>query len=212
VAANVLQYGTGAINVDGCRVATEDKLAAGSGGLLSNVRDSKDYPQDNGFEQSPLGRWPANLLHDGAADPLLGHAARFFYCAKASKADRNYGCDNLPTTSAADMVDRTEDSAGMNSPRAGAGRTTGARNTHPTVKPIALMRYLCRLVTPPGGTVLDPFAGSGTTGVGAILEGFNFIGIERDAHSVEIADARVLQALIDAATIDQTVNNQSTDK
>jgi site-specific DNA-methyltransferase (adenine-specific) len=74
------------------------------------------------------------------------------------------------------------------------------------------MRYLCRLVTPPGGTVLDPFAGSGTTGVGAILEGFNFIGIERDAHSVEIADARVLQALIDAATIDQTVNNQSTDK
>jgi len=212
VAANVLQYGTGAINVDGCRVATEDKLAAGSGGLLSNVRDSKDYPQDNGFEQSPLGRWPANLLHDGAADPLLGHASRFFYCAKASKADRNYGCDNLPTTSAAEMVDRAEDSAGMNSPRAGAGRTTGARNTHPTVKPIALMRYLCRLVTPPGGTVLDPFAGSGTTGVGAILEGFNFIGIERDAHSVEIADARVLQALIDAATIDQTVNNQSTDK
>lgn len=197
VADTVTKYGTGAINIDGCRVATDDKLQAGAGGLLSNVRDGKEYPQNNGFEQSPLGRWPANLIQDGAADDLLGHAARFFYCPKASKADRNYGCDSLPEATAAEMVDRAEGSDGMNSPRAGAGRTSGARNTHPTVKPIELMRYLCRLVTSPGGTVLDPFSGSGTTGVAAVWEGFNFIGAEMEEKSAEIANARIMFALLD---------------
>ncbi len=124
VAENALQHGTGAINVDGCRVGE---------------------------------RWPANFIHDGSEQvtDLLGSAARFFYCAKASKRDRDEG------------------------------------NHHPTVKPTDLMRYLCRLVTPPDGLVLDPFMGSGSTGKAAALEGFSFIGIEREAEYVAIAQARI---------------------
>jgi site-specific DNA-methyltransferase (adenine-specific) len=103
------------------------------------------------------GRWPANFIHDGSEEvtDLLGSAARFFYCAKASKRDRDEG------------------------------------NHHPTVKPTDLMRYLCRLVTPPDGLVLDPFMGSGSTGKAAVLEGFRFIGIEREAEYVAIAQARI---------------------
>jgi site-specific DNA-methyltransferase (adenine-specific) len=113
-------------------------------------------PQD-AKGSTAAGRWPANLIHDGCDEVvgLLNDAARFFYCAKASKADRGEG------------------------------------NNHPTVKPTDLMRYLCRLVTPPGGTVLDPFMGSGSTGKAAMLEGFNFIGIERDPEYVKIAEARI---------------------
>ena len=122
-----------------------------------------------------------------------GSAARFFYCAKASKADRDDGV-LLAATSAAEMVDRDADSAGMNSPRAGAGRTSGARNDHPTVKPTALMQWLVRLVTPPGGTVLDPFTGSGSTGKACMLEGFEFIGFEMDPHYCEIAEQRIAKA------------------
>lgn len=121
-------------------------------------------------------------------------AARFFYCSKASKKDREEGCDLLPMQSAAENVDREPDSAGMNSPRAGAGRTSGRRNGHPTVKPTDLMRYLCRLITPPGGTILDPFMGSGSTGKAALLEGFNFIGIEKDPAYEAIARARIAAA------------------
>lgn len=134
VAANVLEWGTGAINIDGCRV---------EGGESDGITTS--------------GRWPANLIHDGSDEPteLLGAASRFFYCAKASKKDRGEG------------------------------------NTHPTVKPTDLMAYLCRLVTPPGGVVLDPFMGSGSTGKAAVREGFLFIGIEMDAEYLAIAEARI---------------------
>ena len=141
-----------------------------------------------------LGRWPANLIHDGSEEPcaLLGDAARFFYCAKASRADREEGCDHLPARTGAEAVDSDDDTAGLQSPRAGAGRTADTvRNFHPTVKPTDLMRYLCRLVTPPGGVVLDPFMGSGSTGKAAMLEGFQFIGIEREAEYLEIARARI---------------------
>ena len=127
-----------------------------------------------------------------------GSAARFFYCAKASKADRNAGCDALPERAAAECVEREEDSAGMASPGAGAGGRTGARNHHPTVKPTDLMRYLCRIVTPPGGTVLDPFCGSGSTGRGAVLEGFGFVGFEMDEDYATIARARVADAATEA--------------
>jgi DNA modification methylase len=159
VAANVLEHGTGAINVDGCRVAasdgyTENAVTQG----VSTARTSYDPRQERStFNPSPAGRWPANLIHDGSDEPcaLLGDAARFFYCAKASKADRGDG------------------------------------NGHPTVKPTELMRYLCRLVTPPGGVVLDPFMGSGSTGKAAALEGFRFIGIEREAEYLEIARGRI---------------------
>ena len=122
-------------------------------------------------------------------------AARFFYTAKASKADRDEGCEELEYRTAGEMVDRKDGSAGMQSPRAGAGRTGGGRNAHPTVKPVDLMCYLCRLVTPPGGIVLDPFMGSGSTGKACVTERFSFIGIERDADSFATAQARVVSPM-----------------
>jgi len=178
VATNVAQHGTGAINIDACRVEGRERT------------ESADF-------DASKGRWPANLIHDGSEEVLArfpvtktgsgfrhnsgglstksvakntdaphvtfnegseGSAARFFYCAKASKSDR------------------------------------GENNTHPTVKPIALMRYLVRLVTPPGGLVLDPFAGSGSTGVAAKLEGVRFIGIEQHEPFAEIAKKRYAEA------------------
>jgi site-specific DNA-methyltransferase (adenine-specific) len=195
VAANVLEHGTGALNVDGCRVGTEggckgDGSSDPSNGILGNGLNGWSVTRIDG-----LGRWPANLIHDGSdevvglfpqtggghwsykqakdgglykhglkdmadagSDKEKGSAARFFYCAKASKNDR------------------------------------GEYNKHPTVKPTALMRYLCRLVTPPGGTVLDPFTGSGSTGKAAIAEGFSFIGIERETEYVAIARKRLESA------------------
>lgn len=189
VAENVLTHSTGALNIDGCRVPTDEQIKGGSGGLLSHQRDNIDYPQ-NDWQPSEQGRWPANFVHDGLN---AEEWSRFFYCAKASKSDRDDGV-LLSATLAAEMVDRDADSAGMNSPRAGAGRTSGARNDHPTVKPTALMQWLVRLVTPPGGTVLDPFTGSGSTGKACMLEGFEFIGFEMDPHYCEIAEQRITKA------------------
>jgi site-specific DNA-methyltransferase (adenine-specific) len=158
VAENVLQHGTGAINVDGCRVGTDGgtKHNDGEKGTTKNCYGNGLFVEF-GKPVIGLGRWPANFIHDGSeqATDLLGASARFFYCAKASKRDRDEG------------------------------------NHHPTVKPTDLMRYLCRLVTPPDGLVLDPFMGSGSTGKAAALEGFSFIGIEREAEYVAIAQARI---------------------
>jgi len=120
-------------------------------------------------------------------DEDSGSAARFFYCAKASRADRDEGLDGMPLQR---RETRTETGAG-------AWEQKGpqpSRNPHPTVKPTALMRYLCRLVTPPGGVVLDPFMGSGSTGKAAALEGFAFVGIELDAEYLEIARRRIEHA------------------
>jgi hypothetical protein len=197
VAETVLAYGTGAINVDGCRVGTESTIRARGDSFSSSAWHSVNRSPVGGSES---GRWPANLIHDGGPDvtDLLGDAARFFYTPKASRADRDAGCEGLPQRTAAETVERAEGSAGLDSPRAGAGRTSGARNHHPTVKPTDLMRYLCRLVTPPGGVVLDPFMGSGSTGRGAVLEGFAFLGIEREADYLTIAQARIEAAQQDA--------------
>lgn len=201
VAANVLQHGTGGLNIDGCRVGDEVIKTNGRG---SQTGSTPIVPLGAHYEGGThTGRWPANLLHDGG--DYFGEQSRFFYCAKASKADRNYGCDLLQEVPAHDMVNRDPGSDGMNSPRAGAGRTTGAKNNHPTVKPIELMRYLCRLVTPPGGIVLDPFTGSGSTAVGAVLEGFVFFGAELDEGYHKIATARLDKALQDRY-IDTKVN------
>ena len=202
VAETVLAYGTGAINVDGCRV---DGIPASVPQPAFNSPSGRIYGMKtgegrNGQMSSASGRWPSNLIHDGGPEvtDLLGDAARFFYCAKASRTDREAGCDGLPQRTAAETVERAEGSAGLDSPRAGAGRTSGARNHHPTVKPTDLMRYLCRLVTRPGGVVLDPFMGSGSTGRGAVLEGFAFVGIEREADYLTIAQARIEAAQQDA--------------
>lgn len=128
---------------------------------------------------------------DAARGLDIGGASRFYYCAKPSREERDLGCYGLPERTGGEATDRAEGSAGLNNPRAGAGRTGGARNFHPTVKPVDLMRYLVRLVTPKDGTVLDPFTGSGTTGMACVDEGLNFIGIEREADYIEIARRRI---------------------
>lgn len=237
VAENVERYGTGALNIDGCRLgrdAVDPDVGRGQ-----KTRDGATSlamgPGPRGG--SPAGRWPANVVFDEDAAPELdaqsgilhahgdavrsgsklgyhggarggaecvppqdrGGASRFFYCAKPARSERDFGCDALPSRTAGEATDREEGTDGLNSPRAGAGRTGGARNFHPTVKPVALMRWLCRLVTPPGGIVLDPFLGSGTTGIAALREGLNFIGIERSAEYLPIALARVSKALEEAA-------------
>jgi site-specific DNA-methyltransferase (adenine-specific) len=184
VAANVLAHGTGAINVDGCRIGTSSEGAG-------------EYVQ-------PTGRWPANTVFShldecayecapGCAVATLDGQAegvyRFFYVAKPSTRERDAGLEHLPKRDGAELTGRAPDSAGLDNPRAGASATRA--NSHPTVKSIALMRYLTRLATPPGGLVLDPFTGSGTTGCAAVLEGFRFSGAEREAEYVEIARARL---------------------
>ena len=135
-----------------------------------------------------FARTDQSFVNDGVID--FGSAARFFYCAKASKADRDDGCEGLDVVRV--KMNNGNDADGD---PVSDRFTKMARNHHPTVKPTALMRYLCRLVTPPGGVVLDPFTGSGSTGKAAIIEGFRFIGIEREAEYVEIAKARVASAI-----------------
>lgn len=156
-------------------------------------------------KRTPTGTTTITIEHwrsDGSADPVTfestspssahgAPACRFSYTAKASKSEREAGLDHLPVRSGGELTDRTDGSDGLNSPRAGAGRGGGRRNHHPCVKPIALMRYLVRLITPPGGIVLDPFAGSGSTIAAAVLEGFNGLGLELDQEYANIARARV---------------------
>jgi site-specific DNA-methyltransferase (adenine-specific) len=128
-----------------------------------------------------------------------GGASRFFYVAKASKSERNAGCEDLPDAKLA-RSNGAKSGNNDNNPdynedaKSGYDKIVTMKNNHPTVKPIKLMTYLCRLITPPNGIVLDPFAGSGSTGVAAIKEGFGFIGIEREKEYVEIAKARIENA------------------
>lgn len=241
VESNWREHGTGALNIDACRVdldgATNPSVARRQGtinhlstrtaaeaqaeGKLESRQSEGAYRAER--EGEAMGRWPANLIHDGsdevvAAFPLApgqqgdlrghsrdrtslgiygdmgaardavaradsGSAARFFYCAKASRHDRNDGlaAGAVPAVAAgATMRDREQ-----------ANWPARNGNHHPTVKPTDLMRYLCRLITPRGGLVLDPFAGSGSTGRAALMEGFQFVGIERDPEYAAIAEARI---------------------
>jgi len=165
VAANVLTHGTGAINVDGCRVPIDasDDIYAKNPHTIGTIGANGVYGAGKAtIYNVPAGRWPANVALDEVAAAMLdeqtgdsGGASRFFYTAKASRRERGEG------------------------------------NVHPTVKPIALMRWLVRLVTPKGGNVLDPFCGSGTTLLAAHLEGFDYLGIEREAEYVEIIRKRL---------------------
>jgi len=200
VAANVLEHGTGAINIDACRVGTTKHVPA-SESKASGYMGGWTGGYSGGDGSNPnVGRWPANLIHDGSeevADPL-GSAARFFYCAKASKADRDEGCEGLEER----LTLRYGEKAQGPLPKQTPSKPAPQRNHHPTVKPTDLMRYLCRLVTPPGGLVLDPFCGSGSTGKGALLEGFRFIGIEREEEYAEIARARIAAAVPEQAALD----------
>ena len=200
VAANVLKHGTGAINVDGCRVEgvvpkTVHGVSSRQGEVYGKYREE---PQES--NPHPAGRWPANFTHDGSDEvtALLGDAARFFYSPKASKADRDEGCEGMEAKEKKtrnSYGDQSEYECPDGSSRVGDKGTSQARNHHPTVKPVDLMTYLCRLITPPGGTILDPFTGSGSTGKAAILEDFKFIGIEREAEYIDIAKARIDAAI-----------------
>ena len=199
VASNVLTHGTGAINVDGCRVGTE------GGGTNCTNRDDRGNCLGHGGEWNTThgpnnrgGRWPANFIHDGSEEATagLGEAARFFYTAKADRADRDEVLGDIPTRTGAQAVEREEGSVGTQSPRAGAGRTASSVvNHHTTVMPTELMRYLFRMVTPPGGIVLDPFTGSGSTGRAAMLEGMQFVGCELSDEYAELARARIRYTL-----------------
>jgi DNA modification methylase len=248
VAGNVQTHGTGALNIDACRVqfaSEDDKEAAaaaaaqrtshnGLQGTSTFARTGDVQESIDGYvERMDLGRWPANVCLDDLAALVLdeqsgelvsnsgepftrntdkhrgvygalkgteqeqgyygdsGGASRFFYVAKPSREERDYGIWHDNTKSGGDATNRTDGSAGLNSPRAGAGRTGGSRNFHPTVKPVELMRWLVRLVTPIDGTVLDPFLGSGTTGMACRYELRNFIGIEREREYIDIAERRI---------------------
>jgi len=239
VAANVLEWGTGGLNIDGSRIGTETREnSPASYAQDSATRGKSNGGHSGGFNYSSeaqattvTGRWPANVILDDYSAQLLeqqsgkksstrteltskpgdiygsgtglpahtgiygyddfGGASRFFYTAKASKRDRNEGLDDLEAQRHADRV--ADDGVGGDNPR---NRTNQAkRNFHPTVKPTALMRYLVKLVTPPGGTVLDPFTGSGSTGKAALLQGFNFIGVEFTDDYFPIIQGRLEWAL-----------------
>ena len=227
VADTVAQWGTGALNIEGTRVATDENLNGGSYGKTSRNEDqyfNGKKPGGAGDFVQPAGRWPSNVILDEEAAQVLdgqsgrsvskntprnnakiedlfltgkkptvthghsdsGGASRFFYVAKASKAEREAGLDGVELAPIKGR-DENQDKRNVkhklsNQPRA---------NQHPTVKPIALMRYLVRMVTPPGGVVLDPFMGSGSTGCAAMLENMRFVGIDLTPEYVDIAERRI---------------------
>ena len=189
VAANCLEWGTGGLNIDGCRMAYGDPAWPGpnddtSGAVFRsstawapNSAKGTDTRGENVVYSPKGGRWPANI----------------YACPKPSRAERERGCDHLPGRSGADAVERKEGTAGLDNPRAGAGRTADhVKNYHPTGKPVQLMRWLCKLVGGHrGNVILDPFMGSGTTGIAAVSEGFDFIGIEMNPDYMRICEARI---------------------
>jgi DNA modification methylase len=220
VAANVLAHGTGGLNIDACRIGSGTPKPV-RGATENTGEGLFEMGSRSPRPDSTEGRWPANvLLDEGAALELdaqtegvchsagkartgsdnpraakhdatswsidsstgdmhrfgdSGGASRFFYVAKPSRRERDLGCEHLPARTGGDATDRED----------------VARNYHPTVKPIDLMRWLVRLVTPPQGWVLDPFVGSGTTAIAATLEGARFTGIEQDEGYCELARARM---------------------
>lgn len=197
VAANVLRYGTGGINVGACRIPND---APGEKRQPIRVRNDQIEIAPGAGQRggSDAGRWPPHLVvSDGVEVPGID-PARYFYCPKPSTAERELGLDHLPLRSGQEITGREEGSAGSKHARAGAGARGGRRNIHPTLKSIALMRWLVRLITPPGGIVLDPFAGSGTTGIAALLEGARFVGVEQGGEGGEylpILEGRIRHAL-----------------
>ena len=199
IVANVLKHRTGGIHIDACRVEYADendrsgwhKTGGGGKGYMDTdtFKIRKISPEEI-QQRTSKGRFPANVMHNGLQEDW----ARYFYCPKTSKAEKNRGLEDLPIKKTSSMSGRRDshDMEGYSIDNDVTGRfVTEKQNVHPTVKPIKLMKYLCRLVTPKGGTVLDPFMGSGSTGIAAKDEGFEFIGIEREKEYFEIAERRV---------------------
>lgn len=215
VAANVLEYGTGALNIDGCRIPREgppirapqsDPAARGGvvGTDLGISRADKDKfqaAQRASIERTnTLGSYPANVIHDGSDDVLSlfprtssGKGAVKRASAKENNGNRSptYGAESRPEGTLMVSYGDAGSAARFFYCAKASKSDKGADNPHPTVKPTALMRYLCRLVTPPGGVVLDPFMGSGSTGVAAIAEGFKFFGVEREPAYFAYAERRL---------------------
>ena len=190
IVANVLKHRTGGINIDTCRIEGEKQTRDSN-----PVMNSGKYAQNENADREETtpdtkGRFPANVMHNGLQEDW----ARYFYCPKTSKAEKNRGLEDLPIKKTSSMSGRRDshDMEGYSIDNDVTGRfVTEKQNVHPTVKPIKLMKYLCRLVTPKGGTVLDTFMGSGSTGIAAKDEGFEFIGIEREKEYFEIAERRI---------------------
>ena len=198
-AANWERWGTGGLDVDAMRVPLNgEKVERGGRHPIVGrfCEPGKGAGRSRG-EETDMGRWPRNVAHDGSEAVLgefpedgRGSAARFFYCAKPSRAEKEAGLDGLDEVAPHLVQGRSEGSAGSENPRAGI-RGAARRCTHPTVKPIELFRWLIRGFARPGGLVLDPFLGSGTTAIAALMEGRRWIGIEREPEYAAIARARI---------------------
>lgn len=203
LAKNVLKYGCGALNIDECRIGYQsenDKNLATPQGKVTSKKPKDGYAKAAGLNTDRheinrpklLGRWPANVIFDEEAGKMLDEqsgASRFFYCAKASKSERNRGLEGMPTKHSGTYAQDEWSRNNMgNTPDK---KRDPIQNFHPTVKPIRLMEYLCKLITPPNGIILDPFMGSGTTGIAAKNLGFDFIGIELNKEYFEIANKRI---------------------
>lgn len=231
ITANVEKFGTGALNIEACRIDTGGEpihqFTTSSSRKFSG-RSDEHRVVSAGIRPADIGRWPANVLLDEEAAALLdeqtgelttskpgttssvpkfsgsvynasdtaqkewgygdrGGASRFYYVAKPSREERDYGTLGL-------IERQRDDSRKVGNPGGDNPRNRGLQprgNFHPTVKPVELMRWLVKLVTPLGGTVLDPFMGSGTTGMACRYELREFIGIEREADYVTIAERRI---------------------
>lgn len=198
VAKNVLAYGTGALNIDGCRVGDEvlPEQRAGQAKIGTFERDNMVTPER-------IGRWPANIIHDGSDEVLdafpnaPGQQGDLLSHDKLRQSPNGIFGAMAPAKDHKARVDQDKSAARFFYCAKASKTDREEGNNHPTVKPTDLMRYLCRLVTPPSGIVLDPFMGSGSTGKAAMLEGLTFIGIELDSKYMEIAQARIEAALQD---------------
>lgn len=208
LASNAIEHGVGGINIDGCRIGVEERYnpPAGNKAGGNSLNMSKVGMPIDAEGTTALGRWPANIIHDGSDEvtsKFSDGSDRFFYCAKASKADRDEGMEFSATKSMGGKgngLQRVCSVCGSNilkgcdCPGRTYVHTESRKNHHPTVKPTDLMAYLCRLVTPKDGIVLDPFMGSGSTGKAAMKEDFRFIGVEMDPDYFEVAHTRVAHA------------------
>jgi DNA modification methylase len=243
IAENVLKWRTGGLNIDGCRIETDDKYVYKNGpkGNSFSVGKEPDGKRTEPVEMNGLGRFPANLILDESAAEMLdkqsgfsktnckrgevdmnkrttkgavfidnngkptsghkkiinastikdeGGASRFFYVAKVSKAERNMGLDGFEEKRLCQGGYESNWSSDKEGD-IGINKVKMFKNNHPTVKPVNLMSYLCKLITPPNGIVLDPFMGSGSTGIAALLNDFRFVGMEMDENYFKIAEARI---------------------
>jgi DNA modification methylase len=194
---NMTKWGVGALNIDSTRLETSDDLSGGTyGGSFGFSRDEfGNLPKALG--SGDKGRWPANLLLDEESAGMLGEPSRFFYVSKTSISEREYGLNSLPDryiakgNQAQSELKKGNTDFSKDVDTGGQNKILVRKNSHPTVKPIKLMSYLCTLITPSDGVILDPFMGSGSTGIAAVISGFNFIGIEMSEEYVEISRLRI---------------------